>query len=362
MKCCSQKNLTRLESSVRLGIATLLIVVAVAKQDYIIMLLAVIPLITGYKHYCPLYDLFGINQEAQKRNRYAAILPKYRNSPVMVFGKKGELLYTNEHGEKMGIAHAVELGIDDVSSLIKEQRQAEQYYQTDQQHYKLDYVGAQEDGVLLVYFNDVTQMVQLAEEIKHTQREIIYTMGEIGELRSKETGSHVKRVAKYSKLLAQLAGLGKEDANLIYMASPMHDIGKVAIPDAILHKPGKLTNEEFEVMKTHAQLGYEMLKHSNQPIIKAAATVAHEHHEKFDGSGYPRGLSGEQIHIFGRITAIADVFDALGSDRVYKTAWELERILELFKQERGKHFDPRLVDLFLTHLDQFLEIRDTYTD
>lgn len=181
-------------------------------------------------------------------------------------------------------------------------------------------------------------------------------------MRSQETGNHVKRVAKYSKLLAELAGLSKEESKLLYMASPMHDIGKVAIPDAILNKPAKLSKEEFEIMKTHAKLGYEMLKHSTRPIIKAAAIVAHEHHEKFDGSGYPRGLRGEDIHIFGRITAVADVFDALGSERVYKKAWELERILELFEKERGKHFDPHLIDLFFKHLDQFLEIRDAYKD
>ena len=115
-------------------------------------------------------------------------------------------------------------------------------------------------------------------------------------------------------------------------------------------------------MKTHAELGYNMLKHSNKPILQAAAIVAGEHHEKFDGSGYPRGLKGEQIHIYGRITAIADVFDALGSDRVYKKAWRLEDIIEHFKEQSGKHFDPQLTALFLENLDQFLKIRDRYKD
>ena len=115
-------------------------------------------------------------------------------------------------------------------------------------------------------------------------------------------------------------------------------------------------------MQTHAMLGYGMLKSSNKPILKAAATVAHEHHEKWDGSGYPRGISGENIHIYGRITAIADVFDALGSERVYKKAWLLDDILELFNQESGKHFDPKLVTLFMENLDIFVEIRDKYND
>ena len=146
------------------------------------------------------------------------------------------------------------------------------------------------------------------------------------------------------------------------MASPMHDIGKIAIPDNILNKPGRHTKEEFEIMKTHAQIGFEMLNKSDRPIIKAAAIVAKEHHEKWNGSGYPNGLHGEDIHIYGRITAIADVFDALGSDRVYKKAWDDEKIFQLFRDEKGKHFDPKLVDIFFKHLDKFLQIRDEFKD
>ena len=137
----------------------------------------------------------------------------------------------------------------------------------------------------------------------------------------------------------------------------MHDIGKVAIPDAILNKPGKLTEEEWEIMKTHSSLGYEMLKDSKREIMQAAAIVAKTHHEQWDGNGYPESLKGEEIHIYGRITAIADVFDALGSDRCYKKGWEDEKIFELIKNGRGKHFDPVLVDLFFEHLDTFLDIR-----
>jgi response regulator RpfG family c-di-GMP phosphodiesterase len=187
-------------------------------------------------------------------------------------------------------------------------------------------------------------------------------MGEVGEARSKETGYHVKRVAEYSRLLALLCGLGKKNADLLYNASPMHDIGKVGIPDNILKKPGKLNDEEWKIMQTHSEIGYRILKESKRPILKAAAIVSYRHHEKWDGTGYPNKLAGKEIHIFGRITAIADVFDALGSDRVYKKAWELERILELFKEEHGKHFDPTLVDLFLNHLDKFLKIRDKFKD
>lgn len=214
----------------------------------------------------------------------------------------------------------------------------------------------------LYVMNDITEIVNLNEEIIDTQKEVVATMGEIGETRSKETGMHVVRVAEYSYILAQLVGLSKDEARILKQASPMHDIGKVGIPDSILNKPGKLTPEEFEVMKTHAEIGYDMLKHSKREILKASAIVALTHHEKWDGSGYPKGLKGEEIHIFGRITAIADVFDALAHDRVYKKAWELDKILKLFKEERGKHFDPNLIDIFFNNLDKFLEIKNTFVD
>ncbi|OPH57531.1 hypothetical protein BC351_03115 [Paenibacillus ferrarius] len=202
----------------------------------------------------------------------------------------------------------------------------------------------------------------LNEELESTQQEIIYTMGEITETRSKETGHHVKRVAEYSRLLALKYGLPEQEAEVIRLASPMHDVGKVGIPDAILNKPGPLTTEEFDIMKTHSNLGYEMLKHSNKQVLNAAAIIAGQHHERYDGTGYPLGLKGEDIHLYGRITALADVFDALCSDRVYKKAWELDRVLDLLKAERGKHFDPDIVDIFLSHLDEFLVIKELYKE
>lgn len=214
----------------------------------------------------------------------------------------------------------------------------------------------------LVLKTDITQEMTLHEEIENTQKEIIYTMGAIGESRSKETGEHVKRVAEYSYLLAKLLGLDEQDAQRLKMASPMHDIGKVGIPDEVLNKPGKLTQEEFEVMKSHSLLGYEMLKGSTRKTLQASATIAHEHHERWDGTGYPRGLKGEDIHIYARITSIADVFDALGHDRCYKKAWELEDIYALLEESKGKHFDPKLVELFLDNKADFIKIRDFYND
>ena len=223
-------------------------------------------------------------------------------------------------------------------------------------------VGLSVDEIEAKVKDGLNEITKLNEEIENTQKEVVFTMGSIGESRSKETGNHVKRVAEYSKLLAIYYGLDKKEAEMLKQASPMHDIGKVAIPDAILNKPGRFDETEREIMNTHAKLGYEMLKHSNRPLLKMAAIVANEHHEKWDGSGYPNGLKAENIHIYGRITALADVFDALGSDRVYKKAWDDEKIFNLFKEERAKHFDPKLVDIFFEHLDEFLKIRETFRD
>jgi len=208
-----------------------------------------------------------------------------------------------------------------------------------------------------------TQKIQeMNIELIKTQEEIILTLGIAAESRSKETGNHIKRVAKYSYLLAKYYGLDEELAQKIYKASPLHDLGKIAIPDNILNKPAKLTNEEYEIMKTHAQIGYDILKNSKRELLKTAAIIAYEHHEKWDGSGYPRGLKGKEISIEGRITALADVFDALGSDRCYKKAWPDEKIFELIENERAKHFDPDLVDIFFEHLDEFLKIRNELKD
>jgi len=210
--------------------------------------------------------------------------------------------------------------------------------------------------------NDVTELVLIHQEIEKTQQEIIYLMGEIGESRSKETGNHVRRVANYAKILALKAGFDEKEASLIGDASPMHDIGKVAISDEILLKPGSLEAHEWEIMKTHSEIGYKVLNSSQRPLLKASAIIAYEHHERYDGSGYPRAIAGEEIHIYARIVAIADVFDALGSNRVYKKRWDLEQIVEYFKEQRAKQFDPKLIDIFLENLGDFLKIKEKYKD
>ena len=191
----------------------------------------------------------------------------------------------------------------------------------------------------------------LNDEIIDTQKEMIERLGELAESRSKETANHVKRVSKISELLAQACQLGEEEVKYLAMASPMHDIGKIATPDSILLKKGKLTPDEFEIMKEHAQIGWEILKVSKREILKVAAIVAHEHHERWDGKGYPRGLKKEEIHIYGRITAIADVYDALSQKRCYKDAWSREEVFKFLKEGKGKQFDPRIIDLFFQNFE-----------
>ena len=204
--------------------------------------------------------------------------------------------------------------------------------------------------------------IRLNDMLRDSNREVIYRLGEVIETRSEETGFHVKRVAFYSELLALLYGLSSEQAEIIKQASPLHDIGKVGIPDSVLNKPGKLDADEWEVMKTHAQMGHDILYGSGNPLLDMAAEIASTHHEKWDGSGYPHSLQGEGIPISGRIVALADVFDAVGSWRCYKKPWPLDEILDLLKAESGRHFDPTLVRLFFENKEQFLEIRDRYRD
>ncbi len=222
-----------------------------------------------------------------------------------------------------------------------------------------------ERNLIRVYATNVAigfDNISLTREIIDTQKEVIYTLGEIVETRSKETANHVTRVAEFCYLLAEKCGMDNTSAERLKLASPMHDIGKIGIPEAILHKPGKLTKEEFEIIKTHAYTGYYILKNSKRQIMQTAAIVAWQHHEKWDGNGYPQGLFGADIHIYGRIAAIADVFDALSHQRCYKEAWSMDKIIDLFKSESGKHFDPALVKIFLAEKDQFVAINNRFPE
>ncbi len=198
---------------------------------------------------------------------------------------------------------------------------------------------------------------RILSELEQNQKEMIFMLTELMEATSDETGQHIKRVAESSRLLAHYhPSLNAEDEHIIFHASPMHDIGKITLPMSILHKPDKLTDEEREVMKTHTTNAYKLLKLSPRKFIKAAAMIAYHHHEKWDGTGYPQGLQGDDIHIYGRIVAIADVFDALTHKRKYKAAWSVEESVNYILDLKGKQFDPTLVDIFEQHLDEFIAI------
>ncbi|WP_031482766.1 HD domain-containing phosphohydrolase [Maridesulfovibrio frigidus] len=254
------------------------------------------------------------------------------------------------------LEHALSQGLER-ASLIKENKQYKEHLEIEVQRRTEDLRSE-----IKVRKEAQDALMELQVEVIETQKEIIMTLGEVVETRSNETAKHVRRVAEYTRILALRAGLGGEEANLLRLAAPMHDVGKIGIPDTVLNKPGKLTPEEFDIIKTHTTIGYEILKHSERSIIKAAAIVAHEHHERWDGKGYPRGLSGEDINIYGRITGISDVFDALGSDRVYKKAWSIEKIRGYFEEQKGKQFDPFLTDLFFDNIEEILELRKIYPD
>lgn len=199
-------------------------------------------------------------------------------------------------------------------------------------------------------------------DIREREKELIFRMSRAAEFRDPETGAHIQRMAHYAEVIARGLSLDAATQRLILEAAPMHDVGKIGIPDYILLKPAKLTPEEFGVMKGHARLGFELLKGSGSEILRAGAEVAISHHERFDGSGYPYGLKGRDIPLFGRIAAVADVFDALTSERPYKKAWPLEDACRYLENGRGNHFDPLCVEAFLAGMDRVLEIRQRFMD
>jgi len=208
--------------------------------------------------------------------------------------------------------------------------------------------------------HDVELLARQALEREHEQ--IIFKLSQISTSRDEETGNHMHRVAHISRLIAQELGRGAQFCDMIYLAAPMHDIGKVGIPDKILLKPGKLTPEEWEAMKTHTTIGYDVLKDSSSSLLRMGADIAHSHHEKYNGQGYPLGLMGEKIPMVGRIVAVADELDALLSVRPYKQAWNFKDALEHLHRERGRHFDPGCIDVMLRHIDTILDIQKKFAD
>jgi PAS domain S-box-containing protein len=211
---------------------------------------------------------------------------------------------------------------------------------------------------IIIIGQDITESLRLSRDIVETQRELLYAAGDAMENRSEDTAQHARRVAQVSKFLALQAGLDPETAEMIETAAPIHDVGKIGIRDAVLRKLGKLDPAEYEEMKGHAEIGHAILGKEEHPLTGLAATIAHQHHERYDGKGYPFGLKAEEISIAARIVAIADVLDALSSPRAYKAAWDAEQVMEYFRAERGQQFDPRLVDLLMANWDRIVALRN----
>ena len=206
------------------------------------------------------------------------------------------------------------------------------------------------------------KVAEATSEILDREREMITRLSRAAEFRDPETGAHIQRMSNYSKVIADQLGLPREEQELILRAAPMHDVGKIAIPDNILLKPGKLDETEFAIMKTHAEKGYEILRGSRSSLLDIAAMIARSHHEKFDGSGYPLGLAGEAIPLYGRIVAVADVFDALTTERPYKKPWAIEDAMDFLFTNAGTHFDPLCVAAFIARIKDVLAIRASYQD
>lgn len=205
-----------------------------------------------------------------------------------------------------------------------------------------------------VYSAKTLESALLTKELEETQAEILYMLGEVSEYRSKETSDHVIRVAATSYKLAKYFGLNEEEANQIRLAAPLHDLGKIGVPDSILQKTGAFTPEEYDLMKKHTVMGHHLLQNSSRPLLQMAADMAISHHEHWNGKGYPNGLAREQIPLASRICAVADVFDALSNSRCYKEAWPDSKVQEFFLKQRGCQFQKELVDVLLAHWDDFM--------
>lgn len=200
------------------------------------------------------------------------------------------------------------------------------------------------------------------QELHDREEETLIRLAKAGEYRDEDTGNHIHRISRYSRLIAEKLGLSEERCDLIAQSSPMHDIGKIGIPDAILLKPGRLTPEEFKIMQQHTEVGYEILKDSPSMYLQTGAVIALSHHEKFNGKGYPHALKAENIPLEARIVAVADVFDALVTNRPYKSCWSLDKAFDYIREERGKHFDPDCADIFLGESEKIISIHNALSE
>jgi putative two-component system response regulator len=279
--------------------------------------------------------------------------PNFSKIPVIVITANSE---EKHRALKMGANDFLSKPVDTEELKLRTFNQAS-FYKSQKE---LEILNKNLDKLVEQRTHELSAALQHAKE---TEYEISLRLGRASEYRDLETGMHIKRMSHYSALLGRLWGMDEEEEQLLLYSSPLHDIGKIGIPDAILLKPGKLDEQEFHLMKQHSVIGGLMLSEGeNYPIIQAGQIIAVQHHEKYDGTGYPKGIKGEEIHIYARIVSIADVFDALSSKRVYKPAFELSKTLQIIKEGSGTHFDPQLIELFIQNIDKFLEIQKMFPD
>lgn len=318
--------------------------------------------------------LLGFNEDSIYLSRLRAVAASHERDRYLVLAATGQFATLADDSNHPSLPPEVEVLFN---RALKERQSVESekhfvsYFCTERKNETLLFVG--HDGtlssldrhLLSIYSSNLSvafENLRLREEIEETQKEMAYILGEAVEKRSRETGGHVKRVAKMSQMLALEYGLSEEEAELIKLASPLHDVGKIAIPDIVLNKTGKLDADEWEIMKTHAEIGSMILGKSDKRILQLGSVIAGQHHEHWNGNGYPKGLQGEAIPIEGRITAVADVFDALGSKRCYKEPWKMDDIVTYMRAQSGKQFDPRLVEILLRRIDDFAALRDEFAD
>lgn len=292
----------------------------------------------------PVMDGFETLQQIKTNDRY-------RNIPVIVI--------TIDSGE---VQKTLAMGADDFMS--------KPYDPAELKLRVMNHVRSKKQGDLIRDMNAILEAevvrktLDLRQALALSQKaelEISIQLGRAGEFRDSETGMHTRRISELSKKLAEFAGLPEDEVEIVHYASPLHDVGKIGIPDNILLKPGPLDKTEFEIMKTHTTIGGRILSDDDSlPVIKAGRIIALQHHEKWDGSGYPAGIAGNNIHIYGRIVTITDVFDSLLSERPYKKPFSLEKVVEIMLEGKGIAFDPVLLGLFFDNLQHFVRIRNSY--
>ncbi len=278
----------------------------------------------------------------------------YGDTTMTVLGASGDLVGLCEPGISSRIPETIE-------EEIKQVLESKCHYQSND----LFPLDALQRKTLEMFASNVAVIFQnltQKEDIQKTQKELIMVLSDAIEMRSKETGGHVRRVILMTEFLSEKLHMSKEFIETIRYSAALHDVGKISIPETILHKPGKLTPEEWEIMKTHAQKGYELLAGSDRIVAKMGAIIAKTHHERWDGEGYPEGLAGDDIPVEGRIMAIVDVVDALLSKRCYKPAWSPEEVKAYLHENAGKQFDPLITHIMIEHFDKILEIRATEPD